>query len=279
MATFAKDSTLIARAYHWASLGSHEGFEIDISEFAELLPLITSLDQRSNIVIMAIDSRKGICRSVGLRVTRQVTEFQFREKKSKKSLREETSRTLHNSLIDCHADVWTRFPVLPAVQRQVLDDDERRRAHSLSFIVTLDSGDLQSYFYGLISSFEKSTKKPTGVVLKNIQIAAQSFETFMASSAAGEHWQGVSSFKAGQWMVEIFCLIPIHIAIARDNRFVPLKNGVSSSEYEKDLLGAEVGRIVDSLTFGWWYESIFQSYLSTKASFSLILSALVCLLL
>ena len=64
-------------------------------------------------------------------------------------------------------------------------------------------------------------------------------------------------------MVDIFCLIPIHIAIARENRFLPLKDGVWSLEAERALLGAEIGRIVDSLSFG-WYESIFQSYLSTK---------------
>lgn len=66
-------------------------------------------------------------------------------------------------------------------------------------------------------------------------------------------------------MVDIFCLIPIHIAIARDNRFVPLKDGVWAPETEKALLGAEIGRIVDSLSLG-WYESIFQSYMSTKVS-------------
>ena len=64
-------------------------------------------------------------------------------------------------------------------------------------------------------------------------------------------------------MVDIFCLIPIHIAIARDNRFVPLKDGVWAPDVEKAMLGAEVGRVADSLTFG-WYESIFQSYMSTK---------------
>lgn len=64
-------------------------------------------------------------------------------------------------------------------------------------------------------------------------------------------------------MVDLLCLIPIHIAIARDNRFIPLKDGVWTPDLERSLLGAEVGRIVDFISFG-WYESIFQSYMSTK---------------
>ena len=66
-------------------------------------------------------------------------------------------------------------------------------------------------------------------------------------------------------MVDLFCLIPIHIAIARENRFIPLKDGVWAPDTEKALLGAEMGRIVDTLSFG-WYESIFQSYMAMKVS-------------
>jgi hypothetical protein len=70
-------------------------------------------------------------------------------------------------------------------------------------------------------------------------------------------------------MVNLLCLIPIHIAIARDNRFIPLKDGVWTPDLERSLLGVEVGRIVDFISFG-WYESIFQSYMSTKARMLLI---------
>jgi hypothetical protein len=65
--------------------------------------------------------------------------------------------------------------------------------------------------------------------------------------------------------VDILCLIPIHIAIARDNRFIPLKDGVFSVDMERSLLGARVEEIIDSISFG-WYESIFRSYMTTKVS-------------
>ena len=75
--------------------------------------------------------------------------------------------------------------------------------------------------------------------------------------------QEVSHFKAGEWLVDMLCLIPIHLAVARDNRFVPFKDGVWSLELERSLLGATIEQVIDSLSFG-WYESIFQSYMSKK---------------
>jgi hypothetical protein len=75
-------------------------------------------------------------------------------------------------------------------------------------------------------------------------------------------WE-VSRYLVGEWLVELLCIIPIQIAVCRENRFVPLADGVLSSDLERSLLGAEVSKIVDKLSFG-WYESIFQSYLATK---------------
>ena len=89
------------------------------------------------------------------------------------------------------------------------------------------------------------------------------FATFIADIDAGKDWQPVSQLKLGEWLVDLLCLIPIHIAITRENRFIPLKDGVTSSEWEKSLLGADVSRIIDGLSLG-WYESIFQSYMASK---------------
>lgn len=71
------------------------------------------------------------------------------------------------------------------------------------------------------------------------------------------------AFRTGEWLMGILCLIPIHIAVTRENRFIPLKDGVWSAELERGLLGARVEEIVNSLSFG-WYESIFQSYMASK---------------
>jgi hypothetical protein len=114
----------------------------------------------------------------------------------------------------------------------------------------------------MIQTFEKTTRKPTGDELGGIQVSAITFDLMVTGLAADKEWR-VSRFRAGEWLVDCLCLIPIHIAITKENRFIPLKDGVSSAELEKSLLGAEVGRIVDSLSFG-WYESLFQSYMASK---------------
>ncbi|KAF9440717.1 hypothetical protein P691DRAFT_686715 [Macrolepiota fuliginosa MF-IS2] len=85
----------------------------------------------------------------------------------------------------------------------------------------------------------------------------------MTCNLAGAFVDSISQFYAGQWFANMLCLLPIHITVAHENCFILLKNGVLLAELEKSLLGAEVGRIVDSLSFG-WYESILRSYMADK---------------
>ncbi|KAH8114640.1 hypothetical protein DFH11DRAFT_1764593 [Phellopilus nigrolimitatus] len=263
-AILPQDNGLSLRVYHWASLGSHEGFSFDAPTALGQLPLISAFDERKNIHLIWIDLKDNICCSVGLEITRQITEFQFRKKHYKNSAQGEERRTLHNSLIDCHSDVWTRFPIIPAVQRQAIVSSELRKDKSLLFLTPARHViPFADYFDDMIQKFEKNTKKPTSSLLSCISVSAELFLPAVAGLQSQDGWSPVSSYKAGEWMVDIFCLIPIHIAIARDNRFIPLKDGVWARDVEKALLGADVGRVADSLSFG-WYESIFQSYMSTK---------------
>ncbi|THH11646.1 hypothetical protein EW145_g511 [Phellinidium pouzarii] len=263
-AIFDQGSNLSLRVYHWASLGSHEGFSFDFPELFGHTPLISSLDEKKNIHLIWLNLKDGSCRSIGIDITCQVTEFQFREKNSKNTTHDEQRRTAHNSIIDCHSDVWTRFPVVPAVRRQAIVSGELRRDKFILFLTTSRSDvPFVDYFYDMIQTFERSTKKPTASFLNSISILSDEISSALSTFQTQSSWSSISSYKAGEWMVDIFCLIPIHIAIARDNRFIPLKDGVWAPEVEKALLGADVGRVADSLSFG-WYESIFQSYMSTK---------------
>ncbi|KAI9429667.1 hypothetical protein H4582DRAFT_2122341 [Lactarius indigo] len=92
-------------------------------------------------------------------------------------------------------------------------------------------------------AFEKTTRKPTGDELRHIKVSVDQFGTFRDKVVLDPDWD-VSHYRVG-------------------NRFVPLANGVLSLDLERTLLGAEVNKIVDKLSFG-WYESIFQSYMVTK---------------
>ena len=190
----------------------------------------------------------------------------FKENSGRNASNNKARHTLHNSLLDCHAEVWSRYPVLAAVRRRTVTSLSERKEKSLTFITEHDSQPFNVYFADLIQTFEKTTRKPTGDELRRIKVSAKQFGVFKDKVIVDPDW-GMSRYRLGEWLVDVFCLIPIHIAVCRENRFVPLANGVLSSDLERNLLGAEVNKIVDKLSFG-WYESIFQSYMATKVRLS-----------
>lgn len=270
----AKERHLSVTAYHWSTFGSTEGIPLDLAPFTvENDLIVTSLISRTTVHVMALDFEAHACRSHALDITRKITEFTFKEKGMRGSARRRSGAgtTAHNCLIDCHAEVWTRFPVLPAVQRETISSSTLRSTRTLVFVTDRDYQRYAPHFTDMILAFERATKKPTGDILKSIRVSAASFPVFATELCGGgkqpnstqsRAWN-VSAYRAGEWLVELLCLIPIHLAVAKDNRFVPLKDGVYSTELERSLLGADVNRIVDSLSFG-WYESLFQSYMASK---------------
>ncbi|KAF9232513.1 hypothetical protein BU15DRAFT_67382 [Melanogaster broomeanus] len=255
LVSHVRGSETAVTAYHWDTFGSTEGITLDISN----LPIdnnliVTSLISRSAVHLLTLD--------FSARVLPLTTEFMFKEKGHRGLSSQNTTTTAHNCLIDCHSDVWTRFPVLPAVQRETISSSSLRSPKTLVFITDRDFAIFASHFAEMIYTFERSTKKPTGDILKSIKVSAASFSVFSEELCSNRPWN-VSQYRVGEWLVDILCLIPIHIAIAKENRFVPLKDGVYSPDLEKSLLGADVSHIVDNLSFG-WYESLFQSYMASK---------------
>ena len=173
-----------------------------------------------------------------------------------------------------------RFPVLPAVKRRTITSSSKRCPRSLTFITENPTLPFASYFSDLIQGFVKTARKPTGEELRGIEVSAADFDSFWAKTTLGPNWN-LSRYLFGEWLVDLFCLIPIHIAVCRENRLIPLENGAISAELERSLLGADVNQIVDKLSFG-WYESIFQSYMTSKVwlpvslSCAAITNALLC---
>ena len=248
-------------AYHLETFGSTEGISIDVPDFPIEGAVLTSIVNRGRVFLIGLDIHAQAVKSVAIDITKKVTEFTFKAKGSKKDT-PNARTTQHNSLLDCHAEVWTRFPVLPAVKRRIITSLSERRKKTLTFITNHHTRPFASYFSDLIQTFERTTRKPTGEELSSIEVSAAQFGSFRNKVLSASDWK-VSRYRAGEWLVDLLCLIPIHVAVCRENRFVPLSNGVLSPELERSLLGAEVNEIVDKLSFG-WYESIFQSYLSLK---------------
>jgi hypothetical protein len=218
---------------------------------------------RGRVFLMGLDIESASVQSIAIRITKKHSEFMFKENGNRNTSNNGTRHTLHNSLLDCHAEVWSRFPVVPAVKRRILTSSNERLQKSITFIAENHLQSFDSYFSDLIQTFER-TMKPTGE-LRRIKVSAKVFSSFRDEVVVGSDWD-VSRYRVGEWLVDLLCLIPIHIAVCRENRFIPLADGVLSSDLERSLLGAEVSKIVDKLSFG-WYESIFQSYLASKVCF------------
>src|SRR6266404_2085460 len=265
-----KDGAPTVTAYHWTTFASTDSISLTLPEFPVDLDsaLLTSIVNRNNIHLIGLDETTQTCRSVVLEITCKATEFTFQEQRSKASTKN-GRETAHNCLIDCHSDVWTRFPVVAAVKRRTITSSSVRQPRTLTFVTEDDELPFSSYFSEMIRSFTKISRKPTGDVLKGIIVSAWTFASFSQAFLSNMEW-AASRFRAGEWLADLLCLIPIHIAVTHENRFVPLKDGVLSAQLEISLLGAEVNRIVDSLSIG-WYESIFQSYWASKVSSTYLL--------
>ncbi|CAG8795362.1 29197_t:CDS:2, partial [Racocetra persica] len=70
-----------------------------------------------------------------------------------------------------------------------------------------------------------------------------------------------TEYKFGDWIIDFFCLIPIQIAVAHDNEFIPIRDGFLE-ETEQNIFDdgfGLVGNISKAISFG-WYESIFEHY-------------------
>ncbi|KAJ7763628.1 hypothetical protein DFH07DRAFT_1059276 [Mycena maculata] len=251
------------RAYHWSTFGSSQGIDLGTLDLPDASATLTSLVNRRNVHLVGIDTDAQVCQSVVLDITKKTTEFMFKETGVKTFSKSSSIVSAHNSLIDCYADVWTRFPVVAAVQRKTIVSSVDRRARKLVFVTDRDHDRFAGHFSELIITWEQRTKKPGGETLKRIQVSAlPSSASFFSERSLDAQWD-LSLFRAGEWLVDLLCLIPIQIAVTKENRFVPLKDGVVSTALEQRLLGADVNQIVDSLTFS-WMESVFQSYMTSK---------------
>lgn len=199
---------------------------------------LTSFATRSNVYLVTWSLDDVQLVGTRFQITNRISEFSFRAQdrpRQKNGGRE----TKHNSIIDIHAEIWTKFPVSSTIERS--SPASKRETPLLQFISDSPSVHHVEYFGKLIQQFEKSTQKPTDGKLDAITVDATTYEALRESG----HTFPVTSYPAGKWLVELLCLIPIHLAITSGNRFIPLANGVSSAEFERSLLGADVMQIAN----------------------------------
>ncbi|CAE6339205.1 unnamed protein product [Rhizoctonia solani] len=255
----AEESTALQHkllVFHWASFGATQnGINAAILPASNLGRVVTSFQGRNHIHLVSFSQETMIATSLSLQIKQKATEFSFRSNQNESTT--SSMETVNNCLIDCHMDVWTRFPVAPAVARSTISS-LGREPRKLIFASLSSMESLGSYFSRMVTKFERTTCKPIDTELRSTSVVALTdpLDVLVQSTQC-------SRYLLGSFIVGLICLIPLHLAITRDNRFIPLKDGIWDPEHERSLLGADVPGIINSLSIG-WYESLFQSYMATK---------------
>ncbi|KIM24947.1 hypothetical protein M408DRAFT_331430 [Serendipita vermifera MAFF 305830] len=248
------------RCFHWASFGSNQGIELDIPEDIPMRQnfSVSSVGHKKMTYLLFLDTANKVCRSLLIQITCKSSDFMVHSDLNEFEYGRKPELSINNSLIDCHAEVWTRYPVYGGAIKRETSPGVIHQVQSILFISSAPTARFSQYFASLIDDFETKTRKPTRGLLKQIKIVS-----LPAWPSDGCTSIETSQFPLGEWLVGMFCLIPIHLAVTNSNRFNPLKDGMTSPEFEKSLLGANVIQIAQALSFG-WYESIFASYLAKK---------------
>ena len=202
--SFSVGPKLVLKAYHWATFGSSDGIVIKCPDtFTEPL-LVTAMVNRASVHVLSLDSNIQACSSLALDITKKVTDFTFREHGEAGPSKRRSTNTLHNCLIDCFEDVWTRFPVLAAVQHQTILSSHGRSPPKLVFVMDGEEHHqhVGPHFLEMKHRFYQKTHKPLSSDLKNMEVTAEDLNQFLHSPS----WDK-SVFCMGEWLVNIICLV------------------------------------------------------------------------
>jgi len=96
--------------------------------------VLTSMINRGRVFLKGLDANSGSIQSIAIDITKKLTESMFKEHGGKNTPSNRPRHTQHNSLLDCHAEVWSRYPVVAAVKRRTVTSSTERRQKSITLI-------------------------------------------------------------------------------------------------------------------------------------------------
>ncbi|CAG8727313.1 5341_t:CDS:10, partial [Gigaspora margarita] len=171
-------------------------------------------------------------------------------------------KTNLNGLIDAYRLMFEKYPVDSCI------DVEQTRPLSLQ--VALDTKDddkvedckdkFEDYVITMFDELKRSTKKPANS-LKKFTITASNFNDLNVVDSEFQQ-ENTTEYQLGEWIIQLSVLIPIQIAVARNNLFTPLRDGLSSEVEHADIedgYARHVDAIAQNISFG-WYEGIFKHF-------------------
>ncbi|PKB91918.1 hypothetical protein RhiirA5_446960 [Rhizophagus irregularis] len=97
------------------------------------------------------------------------------------------------------------------------------------------------------------------------QISLKKFSTFVTTFRGFNienliKRKKITNYQLGEWIIQLSCLIPIQIAVAKNNQFQPLCDGLSAEDNVKFIDEYHpVDSIARNISFG-WYEEIFKHF-------------------
>ncbi|GES77125.1 hypothetical protein GLOIN_2v1781565 [Rhizophagus clarus] len=170
-----------------------------------------------------------------------------------------------NDLINVYKSMFEKYPIntcinpiqnCPLSLKIVLDisDDDNIEEYTEKF---------EKYISLMFKNLKDSTKKPASILKK----FSTSVITFQECDVENANFQKkfLSEYQLGEWIIQLCYLIPIQIAVVRNNLFQSLKDGLSLNEnYLSELKGGQhVDIMAKSISLG-WYEGIFKHFGNKK---------------
>ncbi|CAG8820978.1 15126_t:CDS:10, partial [Gigaspora margarita] len=165
-----------------------------------------------------------------------------------------------NGYVDAYKLMFEKYPI-----DNIIDPDQNR---ALNLHIALDLKDnekisnyenkFQDYVADMFEELKRSTNKPANSI-KRFGLSCLSFSDFDLEDS-NDQLSDLKKNQLGEWIIQLCILIPIQIAVARNNIFQPLSNGLSTFDAELSDSGAlSIDGIAQNISFG-WYEGIFKYF-------------------
>ncbi|CAG8764304.1 11827_t:CDS:2, partial [Gigaspora rosea] len=169
-------------------------------------------------------------------------------------------KTKLNGFVDAYKLMFEKYPI-----DNIIDPDQK---HIMNLQIALDLNDneklsnyknkFQKYVADTFDELKRSTNKPATSIEK-YGLLCLPFSDFNLEDLYNE-LDDLKKIQLGEWIIQLCILIPIQIAVARNNLFQPLCNGLTSFDSELTDSGAStVDGIAQNISFG-WYEGIFKYF-------------------